>query len=71
METYNGVTFRVGDSVKVKSRCSGAVTGKIYRLIENNGELVTIDENCCFLCTCVDNWIKINNKDALRILFNQ
>jgi hypothetical protein len=69
---YNGVVFRSGDYIMVKSNCSGANVNQKYVLRNFNGELTSVDEldiDHSPLCSCVHNWIKIDEKVLLKDWF--
>jgi hypothetical protein len=57
--------FKVGDKVKMRSECSGALKGRIYTLIRRTGGRLTTDigdgsEDSG--CSCQHNWILIETK---------
>ena len=58
--------FKIGDKIRMKSSCSGAVCGQIYTLYETNQGLCTkLEEgnNACG-CSCNEEWELVTNNQS-------
>lgn len=59
-----GVTFKVGDRVRILASCNGTEHGDIYNLkLTQYGKLAAgHDVNEGSGCTCIDNWERLDSE---------